>query len=68
MNAEYKKVLVSLVQYKQNRQLVLHVVKRQNKPNLYFLFDFYGWAIDEVALVEAAGHLFESGNYTETND
>ena len=68
MNAEYKKVLVSLVQYKQNRQLVLHVVKRQNKPNLYFLFDYYGWAIDEAALVEAAAHLFESGNYTLTND
>ena len=65
MNAEYKKVHVNMVQYGQQRTLVLHVVKQENKPNLYFLFDFYGWAIDEVALVEAAAHLFESGKYTE---
>ena len=67
MNAEYKKVHVTMFHNMQNRQLVLHVVKPENKEPLYFLFDYYGYAIDEPTKVQFAASLFESGKYTEAN-
>ena len=65
MNAEYKKVSVSLFHVGQYRKLVLHVVKPMNKESLYFLFDYFGWAIDNVQRVQEAARLFVSGEYTE---
>ena len=67
MNAEYKKVHVSMIHNGQNRMLVLHVVKPVNQEPLYFLFDYYGYAIDETTKVDHAAKLFESGKYTEIN-
>lgn len=65
MNAEYHKVYVSLFHEGQYRKLVLHVVKPMNKQALYFLFDYFGWAIDNVHRVQEAARLFISGEYTE---
>jgi hypothetical protein len=68
MNAEYKKVFVSMFHEGQYRKLVLHVVKPMNKESLYFLFDYFGWAIDNASRIQEAARLFMSGEYIEVKD
>lgn len=64
MNAQYMKVAVTGFHNGQMRLLHLHVVQRPNKGNVYFLFDFYGYAIDNHDTIESAVKQFQSNQFT----
>jgi hypothetical protein len=46
----------------------LHVVHPEGKAAIYFLTDFYGWAIDGINTVTDAIGQYRTGNYTEVKD
>jgi hypothetical protein len=68
MNAEYKKVVVTVYHNGQLRSCNLHVVTPSGKPTLYFLVDFYGWSIDSASTVADAVQKYQTGNYHEAQD
>jgi hypothetical protein len=63
MNAIYSKVAVDLMHNGQLRECHLHVVEQGGKEALFFLFDFYGWAIDDHTKLNQAANLFATGKY-----
>lgn len=64
MNANYMKVAVTVFHNKQMRIVHLHVVQRANKENLYFLFDFFGYAIDDSLTLLGAVSEFLNNRFT----
>jgi hypothetical protein len=68
MNATYTKVVVTVHHNGQFRNCHLHVVHPEGKAAIYFLTDFYGWAIDGINTVTDAIGKYRTGNYTEVKD
>ena len=59
--AQYGKFKVVTMYRGQMRSLNLHVVCISNKPDIYFLFDEYGWAVDDIVVVDTAYGLHKAG-------
>lgn len=63
MNADYKKVQVTIFHNGQHRLVNLEIVTPQNQTPIHFLTEFHGFAIDDPKKVNAAVGEFLCGRF-----
>jgi len=63
MNADYKKVQVTIFHNGQHRLVNLEIVTPENQTPIHFLTEFHGFAIDEIKKVDAAVAEYTFGRY-----
>jgi hypothetical protein len=63
MNADYKKVQVTIFHNGQHRLVNLEIVTPENQTPIHFLTDFFGWAICDHKTIESAVAEYVFGRY-----
>jgi len=67
LNASYKKVFVTVPYRSQLRLCRLHIIVPIGKEPIYFLYDYYGWSIDDDSVKRNAIEKYSRRLYSIDN-